>query len=444
MVGISLASGAVFAQPQDGEQDHRLRDQLVVHEWGTFTELQDEAGESLNGINTDDEPVPEFVHGFANRVLEKTFGKRYPRGKRLPYRHPGILVRLETPVIYFYPPVNQTGPVTLDVEVQLKGGWLSEFYPKAEYEAPGLEKMRLDSESYGSLRWEGVQVGTEDRYPDTNDPVWLNPRATRAAGLTASNGESEKFLFYRGVGNFSGPVRAKLNRDSGMLELPSRSDEAQEHQLAGSWLVHVAENGEVAFRKLGSKDFSKLKSVQASYRFPEEAFKASNLDLLKTEMHEALVADGLYSDEATAMLNTWNEAYFQSPGLRLFYLVPRQWTDRQMPLTISRPAHTERVMVGRLELISDAQRDLIERIRSTPVTSVDWMNEIPKSEARNKFFQGRSDFGDLGIEIPADFQQYLNLGRFRNSILRAEFAARPNENLGNLLEEYRLNSGFTK
>src|ERR1039458_980515 len=35
---------------------------LVVHEWGTFTSLQDEAGRTLGGINTDDEPVPAFCH----------------------------------------------------------------------------------------------------------------------------------------------------------------------------------------------------------------------------------------------------------------------------------------------------------------------------------------------------------------------------------------------
>jgi len=38
---------------------------LVVHEWGTFTSLQDEMGKPIGGINTDDEPVPKFVHRLA-------------------------------------------------------------------------------------------------------------------------------------------------------------------------------------------------------------------------------------------------------------------------------------------------------------------------------------------------------------------------------------------
>ena len=37
------------------------QDPLVVHEWGTFTSLQDEEGRCLGGINSDDEPVPDFV-----------------------------------------------------------------------------------------------------------------------------------------------------------------------------------------------------------------------------------------------------------------------------------------------------------------------------------------------------------------------------------------------
>ena len=31
---------------------------MVVHEWGTFTSLQDESGNAIGGINADDEPVP--------------------------------------------------------------------------------------------------------------------------------------------------------------------------------------------------------------------------------------------------------------------------------------------------------------------------------------------------------------------------------------------------
>ena len=35
---------------------------LVIHEWGTFTSLQDEDGYALGGMNGDDEALPPFVH----------------------------------------------------------------------------------------------------------------------------------------------------------------------------------------------------------------------------------------------------------------------------------------------------------------------------------------------------------------------------------------------
>ena len=35
---------------------------LVVHEWGTFTVLQNELGQPLPGINVNEEALPPFVH----------------------------------------------------------------------------------------------------------------------------------------------------------------------------------------------------------------------------------------------------------------------------------------------------------------------------------------------------------------------------------------------
>ena len=37
------------------------REELVVHEWGTFTGLQDDDGRELAGINIDDEPLPTLA-----------------------------------------------------------------------------------------------------------------------------------------------------------------------------------------------------------------------------------------------------------------------------------------------------------------------------------------------------------------------------------------------
>ena len=73
---------------------------LVVHEWGTFTELHDSHGNSLGGINTDDEPVPEFVHRVSSHVLQSTNEPWRPLrrriGKAVPW-NAAVTTRLETP-----------------------------------------------------------------------------------------------------------------------------------------------------------------------------------------------------------------------------------------------------------------------------------------------------------------------------------------------------------
>ena len=50
----------------------RAQPQWQIHEWGTFTALQDESGQALSGINTDDEPVPKFVHGINYALCDST------------------------------------------------------------------------------------------------------------------------------------------------------------------------------------------------------------------------------------------------------------------------------------------------------------------------------------------------------------------------------------
>ena len=57
-IAICIAATIIGAQAQP----------LVVHEWGTFTSLQDEAGRTLGSINTDDEPVPRFCHDSSSTV----------------------------------------------------------------------------------------------------------------------------------------------------------------------------------------------------------------------------------------------------------------------------------------------------------------------------------------------------------------------------------------
>jgi hypothetical protein len=436
-------------------QNVSAAEKLVVHEWGTFTSLQDENGRQLGGINVDDEPVPPFVYGFK-------FGRPsrlYPQhatapgiiSKGAPERHPFVTMRLETPVIYFYPPKTQSGPLTLNVDVHFLGGWLTQFYPSADCDAPGFKDNStslptLDRNTVGRLAWNGLRVGTHAKGPATDEPVWLTPRNVAAAGVTTANGESEKYLFYRGVGNIDSPLAVAADSSTGTISLrPSIADGSllgQSQSVRWLWLVHVRADGLTAYRELKPIELTaNQKSIAATAdgNFNNSDYARENLEKLQRSMHAALMKDGLFDEEATAMLQTWQKSYFATGGLRLFYIVPHAWTDHCLPLTISQPAEITRVMVARTELISPEQRELLKRLASEPNSDPKWVQNLNRENpAVQRFYEGHSGFGDLGVPIPPDYQLYLDLGRFRNALVLYQQKLHGSPSLRSFIDNYDL------
>ena len=167
----------------------------------------------------------------------------------------------------------------------------------------------------------------------------------------------------------------------------------------------------------------------APRRFTEADFKQ---DRRATSNRKCtpLVEDGLFADEATAMLSTWQRAYFTSPGLRLFYLVPRVWTDHVLPLSISGDPAITRSMIGRVELISDQQRKSLDALARADGIDSRWLDDFRgiRQPGRN-FWRGELRLGDLGVKIPPHFQLYLSLGQVSQRLGRIRRAeARPREN----------------
>ena len=447
VVAVAAVAAAPVARAGDNER-------LIVHEWGTFTCLQDEHGREVAGINIDDEPVPRFVHNLApyiqNRAVLSDDHWTY-RQKGAPSFHPLVTMRLETPVIYFYPPANQITPFLLNVDVQFRGGWLTEFYPKAKADAPGLiggnfRFRNLTPQTIGSLGWHDLKVGTTGAGPQTTDNVWLAPRKVNAVPVSTAGGESEKYLFYRGVGQLRAPLRVSGDTSS-TLTVQANFDEVLASQkslpIKHLWLVDIAEDGGTAYRALDpvtvtSDTRAVVATTHAHFSPGEYARSKEDRGLLKQSMHKALVVEGLYDDEATAMLATWNRAYFESPGLRLFFVVPREWVDYYLPLSMSKPADVNRVMIARVELVSPRQRELLRQLAGATPSDGKWISRIKDSPAQEKFMAGRSDFGDLGVPIPADYQLYLQLGRFRNALVVSEERVRPHANLTRFVNTYGL------
>jgi hypothetical protein len=426
-----LSLSCQLAEPA-GERLSAGLERLAVHEWGTFTCLQDEDGNAIRGINGDDEPVPQFVHRIANLLILSPRAEIPILYQGAPACHPDVTMRLETPVVYFHPARGAKLPLTLNLDVAFFAGWLSEYYPNAEVEAPGVTKQqqfgRIQDDTVGRLQWTGLRIGTSGNGPTTRSQVWLAPRAVEAPEITTTEDESERFLFYRGVGHVDSPVRIARDSQQGTLRISAKfpmasRDVNPSYSVPRMWLVNVREDKSCAFRDLPGANVAadgqphELGSAPAA--FADTEYVADNLSKVTAEMRAELSAEGLFADEADALLNTWKLSYFQSSGLRLFYMLPRPWTDRVLPMHLSVDADVVRVMVGRIELVTPHQRSLLQEIAEGPASKP---APIGQNQASAK-----------------DFQAYEQLGRFRNALLLDEVARRPTGSLRGFIGNYGLN-----
>jgi hypothetical protein len=439
---------------------------VAVHEWGTFTALHDEDGRAIGGINTDDEPLPPFVHDVSRLLLITPTELPPMFFQGAPSCHRDVTMRLETPVLYFHPP--SAAPCVADVRVAFAGGWLTQYYPDAVCTAPGLDPDAdtafgpLRADTRGSLAWTGLAVGGDAPGPETRAHVWLAPRQVQAAAVTTAAGEHEKYLFYRGVGHLDAPlsvVRVAADR----VRLASRLDPAdQPLPITRLWLVDIRADGKAAQRTLPGLTIGADRSDHGTTLTEVgTAFAPGDYgdgQPLRREMRAALIADGLAADEAQALLDTWELSYFKSAGLRLFFLLPQAWTDRVLPLTVAlsggASARITRTMVGRIELVSPEQRRLLQVIADGPTSDPKWLQGFlygegkpdPGDSAWAARFQERwrvanAETGGLakaGAPIPADYRAYLALGRFRNALLLDEAQRRPSANLARFIGNYRL------
>jgi hypothetical protein len=441
---------------------------VVVHEWGTFTSLQNEDGEALGGINTDDEPLPAFVHRLDDNFLIGPTQAPPVFFQGAPSCHPDVTMRLETPVLYFHLPADQRLQ-DVTVTAHFRGGWLSEFYPEADVKAPGVTRSafgRLGADTVSTLAWKDLQVGGNGQGPASTEHVWTAPRAVQAQSVRTADGEAEKFLFYRGVAHIDAPIAVTRGAASSQLVLRSRLPLELAGQaplpVTSAWLVDSREDGAVAFRPVPPLTLVSGDAVVASMdgRFEPGDYTAANEGKLRGLLHGALVSAGLFDDEARALLDTWELSYFKSAGVRMFFLVPRAWTDRYVPLNVSVAARVTRVMVGRIELVTPQQRNSLQQIGQ--ITAKDMraeadrlrndfyarsgtkFQEPPTPESRQLFalfsdvMTGRKPLHAYGVDIPRGYQLYLSLGRFRNALVLDEAARRPAPGLTALISDYGL------
>jgi hypothetical protein len=325
-------------------QDRSADPGLTAHEWGTFTSVAGSDGLAvewwplgLGSLSFDQNgsyrsrELPSFV--------ETLHFAAFKGG--LP-----ATIRMETPVLYFY----SSHPVTLSVRVKFAKGLITEWYPHAT--APPSKGGLDDAARYakgsaeGSISWSAIALepGPARSLPRDSDDSgnhYYAARETLATPLRvdAPNGaQHEKFLFYRGVSMFPVPVSATFTSES---------------KLRVSSLLHEEIPTVILFERRGEQlGYRISRGLRNEVLDPPQM--TATLEHLHGDLEEALVARGLYSEEAHAMIETWGNLWFEE-GSRLFYIVPSSFMETVLPLSITpAPARVTRVFVGRIELVSPA------------------------------------------------------------------------------------------
>ncbi len=340
-------------------------DPFVVHEWGTFTTVQGADGEQIwwQPATVD---LPDFVY------RSDTSG-HWTQAK--PGVHPkdlSALVRMETPVIYFY---SQRARVA-DVRVLFHDGVLTEWYPQGT----NAESRLIGGGGGESQKWQfRIEWNDVNILPrDTREMTVGNLIRSKASGagdhyyiaretdanflrvttpLARKGAEYERDLFYRGLGYFQAPLAVGADTDRKRVWLNAREAE----QIDTAFLLTVRQ-GMMRYQKLDGAVSRAASSVDPEVN-PFGALRDVREQAMR-DMAAALVKYGLYEKEAQAMVNTWQDQWFSEEGTRVLYLLPRAWTDRTLSLQISpQPDAVVRVMVGRAELIVPAvEREIRKQI----------------------------------------------------------------------------------
>lgn len=335
VLGLSLA-GLAFSG--SAPRQDSANPSLTAHEWGTFTSVADRSGKAvkwlpLNG-STD---LPSFVEHFRTAELKVGLSGT---------------VRMETPVLYFYSP-NET---TVSVKVGFSKGVITEWYPHASHIEPD-PKLALTGEELferhtdGSIAWNSVSLtpGLAEDFP-VSDPSnhYYAARQTGATPLMVkapAGDQHEKFLFYRGVSTHPIPISANTAPDGRVLVRNLGDEEIPALML---------------FERRGDKVGYRIsRGVQKEILLEPPDLKPFSVEAM-SDFESILESQGLYADEANAMIQTWRGSWLEE-GSHLFYIVPRRFVDTILPLSINpAPGQIVRVFVGRLELITPATERAVE------------------------------------------------------------------------------------
>ena len=349
MAVVFAMSAGVSISARVAELPRAKSGELTVHEWGTFTSVAGADGRAIDWLPLGGpSDLPCFVQHFNNDQFIKTLPARAGGTTAttavaaatydVARRQMAARVRMETPVLYFY----SDRDTTVRVRVSFHHGLITEWFPPAAVSQGAVSAATLhDPATTSVIEWPAVRVAptAAPSFPTERvESRYYAARSTDAAPLSVA-GARERFLFYRGVADFDVPLSASFEGD-GRILLKNLS--ANEIPAA---ILFERRGAKLGYRVLGLIGGDLLSEPPALDR---------TVDGLRRTLEQTLAAQGLTAKEASAMVETWRDSWFED-GLRVFYIMPRRMVDDLLPLDITpAPTRVARVFVGRMELFPPA------------------------------------------------------------------------------------------
>lgn len=370
LLALMLAASSSIVQACG---DYSTDDGYTAHEWGTFTSIQGTDGIPILWQSLNSGDLPLFVYNRTRAQDAALLGVSSVLGGGKGAM--SAIQRMETPVIYFYSLKLQK----VDVRVDFPEGNITEWYPQISKLGPAYgtnitafidPKQRAKS----FIEWSQVQVTPGSQHELRTEAAashYYAARETDAAEIVVQppmvgiplaslsnvpKAQNEKFLFYRGLGNFASPLKARATTDNSVL-IENVMDTPLQHVF-----VIDQRQGKYAFSYHAKLNEKQSMTVPTSIRSSQIPIIESRVELLQA-MRKSLASAGLFEKEAAAMVKTWEDSWFDEPGLRVLYVLPGNWVDSTLPLKITpAPTQSARVFVGRAELLAPAMEKNLQNL----------------------------------------------------------------------------------
>lgn len=349
-----------------------------AHEWGTFTSLVGSDGITQHGMYHEDERLPGFVYGFGE-TRPHVPAPAIPVATPQPLPFPGgddcrgkscfsaklldsnkITQKMETPVIYFYSGREQQ----VEVNVKFPTGVITETFPAPTMTSPN--RATIQNFKNGDTTFVVDVLNKKPGaipYVDSQN-IYGHARAVDS-NIVRSGNDEEKFIFYRGLGTFQ--PRLSITSKGGALKFEAPGGSIP----TAIFLVHVNNQGHARMLEVPSPapnrqtSISQARMIHLMDHSAPIAYGVVKGETATNKLVNSLIANGLFADEAKAMIATWEHGYLKVPGLRVLYVLPRAEADELLPLRITpQPDRIERVFVGRIEVLLDTEEQrILELVR---------------------------------------------------------------------------------